>query len=122
MFFIFCSTDDTEVCLEIYDMSSQALFSPFEITYLNTEAQWGGLLERELHIEPQQPNLAKGEKSAAHETRAFDCWDTRKHTTKQERFRDKHTRSHAHTQTHVHTNHAPRDSSHTDTVAVPLWH
>lgn len=48
----------------------------------------------ELHIEPQQQNLAKGEESAAHETRAFDCWDSLKHTTKQEHLRDKHTLTH----------------------------
>lgn len=36
---------------------------PLEITYLNTEAQWGDLLLMELHTEPQQINMAKRVKS-----------------------------------------------------------
>lgn len=121
MFFIFCTA---------YDTSSSEVFTgsifPFEITYLNSEAQWGRLLVKELHIEPQQPNLAKGEKSAAQETPAFDCWDSLKHTTKQEHLRGKHIHArigtHTPTQKHVRADRAPRDSSHTDTAAVPLWH
>lgn len=77
---------------------------------------------KELHIEPQQPNLARGEKSAAYETLVFDFCDSLKHTTKQEHLRDKHPLSQTHTRTHTHVDHAPRDLSHTDTVAVPLWH
>lgn len=52
--------------LEIYDrpVFTGSTF-PFEMTYLNSEAQRGGLLVKGLHIEPQQPNMAKGEKSAA---------------------------------------------------------
>ena len=65
-------------------------YLPCEITYLNSEAQLGKLFEMELHIEPQQTNLAKGEKSAVHETKPFYC-GTLKHTTKQEHLRDRHT-------------------------------
>lgn len=41
-------------------------------------------------------------------------------------LRDAHARLHSHTKTsthtHMHMDHAPRHSSHADTVAVPLWH
>lgn len=69
---------------------------PFEITYLNSEAQRGGLFVMELHIEPQQPNLANGEKSAAQERKAFDF---KTHTKKKMHLRDAHTRLHSHTKT-----------------------
>ena len=52
MFFIFSINSSSEVF-------TGSIFL-FEITYLNSVAQWGGLLLKELHIEPQQPNLAKG--------------------------------------------------------------
>ncbi len=74
---------------------------PFEITYLNSDAQWGGLLVKELHIEPQQPNLAKGEKSAAHETQAFDCRDSRKTHNQTRALKGQ---AHAHTRTHAYPN------------------
>lgn len=72
--------------------------------------QWGSvgriISEKKLHIEPQQLNLSKGEKSAAHETRAFECWDSGKHTTKQEHLR---------TSTHTHI----RIAKHTCTRTMP---
>lgn len=126
MFFTSCTVCDipsSEVFLQIY-IFTVPIF-PFEITYLNGEAQWGGLLVKELHIEPQQPNFAKGEKSAAHETQAFDCWDSQKtHNQTRALKGQAHMliHAHTHTQTHVHTDHAPRDLSHTDTVAVLPWH
>lgn len=78
---------------------------------------------KELHIEPQQPNLAKGEKSTARETHAYTCWDSLKHTAKQVHFRDGHACPHMHAETttctRMHIDHARRDLSHTDTIAVP---
>lgn len=119
MFFTLCTVYDTSSSKVFWEVFTGSIY-PFEIIYLISEAQWGGL-DKEVYIEPQQPHLAKGEKLAAHETQAFDCWDSRKHTTKQERFGGKRTRSHTHTQTHVHADHALRDARHTDTT-VPLWH
>lgn len=77
----------------------------------------------ELHIEPQQPNLANGEKSAAQERKAFDFkTHTKKKALKGRAHTLTFTYQNKHTHTHMHMDHAPRHSSHADTVAVPLWH